>query len=111
VLDAGLPAEVLLVASAGLGTLNIVALSAEALAARRLPLAGVVVGSWPAEPGLADRCNLVDLPRSAGAPLLGALPERAGAAPDFADLALASLAPELGGTWDVEQFTQAHRPE
>ncbi|MFF3070367.1 dethiobiotin synthase [Kitasatospora sp. NPDC057936] len=111
VLDAGLPAEVLLIASAGLGTLNIVALTAEALAARGLPLAGVVVGSWPAAPGLAERCNLADLPRSAGAPLLGALPERAGAGADFAALALASLAPELGGTWDAEHFAEAHRPE
>ncbi|MGW1176699.1 dethiobiotin synthase [Kitasatospora sp. NPDC002543] len=111
VLDAGLPAEVLLIASAGLGTLNIVSLTAEALAARRLPLAGVVVGSWPAEPGLAERCNLADLPRSAGAPLLGALPERAGGAEDFAALAYASLAPELGGGWDAEHFAHAHRPE
>ncbi|MFH9349663.1 dethiobiotin synthase [Kitasatospora sp. NPDC017646] len=111
VLDAGLPAEVLLIASAGLGTLNIVALTAEALAARELPLAGVLVGSWPADPGLAERCNLADLPRSAGAPLLGALPERAGAAEDFASVALASLAPGLGGTWDAEHFAHVHRPE
>ncbi|MET8627078.1 dethiobiotin synthase [Kitasatospora sp. NPDC004669] len=108
--DAGLNAEVLLVASAGLGTLNIVALSAEALAARELPLAGVLVGSWPSSPGLADRCNLADLPRSAGAPLLGALPERAGTADDFAALALASLAPELGGSWNAEHFAHIHRP-
>ncbi|MBD0674241.1 dethiobiotin synthase [Streptomyces sp. CBMA156] len=110
VLDAGLPAEVLLVASAGLGTLNIVSLTAEALAARELPLTGVVVGSWPADPGLAERCNLADLPRSAGAPLLGALPERAGGAEDFADLAATALAPALGGTWNAEYFAQVHRP-
>ncbi|MFJ7243588.1 dethiobiotin synthase [Kitasatospora sp. NPDC098652] len=109
--EAGLDAEVLLIASAGLGTLNIVSLTAEALAARELPLAGVVVGSWPAEPGLAERCNLADLPRSAGAPLLGALPERAGSAEDFAALAVASLAPELGGHWNAEHFAHVHRPE
>lgn len=109
--EAGLDAEVLLIASAGLGTLNIVSLTAEALATRELPLAGVVVGSWPAEPGLAERCNLADLPRSAGAPLLGALPERAGAAEDFAALAVASLAPELGGSWNAEHFAHVHRPE
>jgi dethiobiotin synthetase len=111
VLDTGLPAEVLLIASAGLGTLNIVSLTAEALAARGLPLAGVVVGSWPADPGLSERCNLADLPRCAGAPLLGALPERAGAAEDFAALATASLAPELGGTWNAEHFARVHQPE
>ncbi|MEV0535749.1 dethiobiotin synthase [Kitasatospora sp. NPDC050463] len=110
VIGAGLAAEVLLVASAGLGTLNIVSLTAEALRARELPLAGVVVGSWPQLPGLAERCNLADLPRSAGAPLLGALPERAGAAADFAALAAASLAPELGGTWDARAFARTHEP-
>ncbi|MEV7781776.1 dethiobiotin synthase [Kitasatospora sp. NPDC088351] len=108
--DRGLPVAVLLVATAGLGTLNIVALSAEALAARGLDLLGVVIGAWPDAPGLADRCNLADLPRSAGAPLLGALPERAAGAGDFAALALASLAPELGGRWDAEEFGRAHRP-
>ncbi|MFJ8472429.1 dethiobiotin synthase [Kitasatospora sp. NPDC094011] len=111
VLDAGLAAEILLIASAGLGTLNIVSLTAEALAARELPLAGLLIGSWPADPGLAERCNLADLPRSAGAPLLGALPERAGTAEDFAALAAASLAPALGGDWDAQHFAHVHRPE
>jgi dethiobiotin synthetase len=68
-----------LVASAGLGTLNHAALTAEALAARDLPLVGVLVGSYPAEPGLAERTNLEDLPRVTQAPLLGCLPEGVGA--------------------------------
>jgi dethiobiotin synthetase len=42
-----------------------------------VPVAGLVVGAWPAEPGLAERCNLEDLQRVA--PLLGVLPEGAGA--------------------------------
>lgn len=67
-----------LVAAAGLGTLNHTALTAEALAARQLSLVGVVVGSYPAVPGLAERTNLEDLPRVAGAPLLGCLPEGVG---------------------------------
>jgi dethiobiotin synthetase len=67
-----------LVAAAGLGTLNHTALTAEALAARQLSLLGVLVGSYPAAPGLAERTNLEDLPRVAGAPLLGCLPERVG---------------------------------
>lgn len=70
-----LSAPVLLVARAGLGTLNETALTAEALRARRIMCAGLVIGSWPREPGLAERCNLGDLPAEAGAPLLGALPE------------------------------------
>ncbi|SDT81975.1 dethiobiotin synthetase [Streptomyces sp. TLI_053] len=105
----GLPAEVLLVATAGLGTLNTTALTAEALAARGLPLLGVVVGAWPDSPGLADRCNLADLPRAAaGAPLLGALPEHAGRAADFTALAVAALAPALHGDWDAAAFTAEH---
>lgn len=71
-----------LVASPSLGTLNHTALTAEALASRGLPLLGVVVGSYPAEPGLAEQSNLLDLPRVAKAPLLGQLPEDAGALTD-----------------------------
>jgi dethiobiotin synthetase len=74
----GIGCGVVLVASAGLGTLNTAALTAEALAARSLPLLGVVIGSWPAAPGLAERSNVVDLPRVTGAPLWGAIPEGAG---------------------------------
>jgi dethiobiotin synthetase len=69
---------VVLVASAGLGTLNTAALTAEALAARSLPLLGVVIGSWPDQPGLAEESNLVDLPRVTGAPLWGRIPQGAG---------------------------------
>ncbi|MDQ8706438.1 dethiobiotin synthase [Streptomyces sp. LHD-70] len=74
-----LAAPVLVVAAAGLGTLNAAALTGEALRARGVEQAGVVIGSWPAEPGLAERCNLDDLPVAAGAPLLGRIPEGAGA--------------------------------
>lgn len=75
----GIGAGVVLVASAGLGTLNTAALTAEALAARSLPLLGVLIGSWPSEPGLAEESNLIDLPRVTGAPLWGAIPQGAGA--------------------------------
>ncbi|GEM_PF-3343637 len=74
----GISAGYVLVASPSLGTLNHTALTAEALATRDLPLLGVVVGSYPAEPGLAERLNLDDLPRVAKATLLGLLPEGAG---------------------------------
>ena len=75
----GIGCGVVLVASAGLGTLNTAALTAEALAARSLPLLGVVIGSWPDGPGLAEESNLVDLPRVTGAPLWGRIPAGAGA--------------------------------
>ncbi|MFP3986185.1 dethiobiotin synthase [Streptomyces sp. E11-3] len=98
-----LDAPVLVVASAGLGTLNTTALTAEALRARSLRPLGVLVGSWPRRPDLAARCNLTDLPSVAGAPLLGAVPEGAGAldGPAFRAGAAGWLAPALGGTWDA----------
>ncbi|MFK4594390.1 dethiobiotin synthase [Streptomyces pristinaespiralis] len=106
---AELGAPVLVVAPAGLGTLNMTALTAEALRARGLEQLGVVVGSWPARPDLAARCNLADLPRAAGAPLLGAVPEGAGAlAPaGFRARAATWLTPRLGGRWDAEEFAAA----
>lgn len=103
-----LAAPVLVVAAAGLGTLNATALTTEALRTRGLRTAGVVVGSLPAVPDLAARCNLDDLPRAAGTQLLGALPEGAGAmAPaDFRTAAGSWLAAELGG--DRRERTPAH---
>jgi dethiobiotin synthetase len=97
-----LAAPVLVVAAAGLGTLNATALTAEALRARGLARAGVVIGSWPAAPGLAARCNLTDLPEVARAPLLGTLPAGAGALRPAAFRAQAPgwLAPPLGGSGD-----------
>ena len=68
----------LVVATAGLGTLNHSALTAEALRHRGLDCLGFVIGSWPEHPDLAMRCNLEDLPAVTGAPLLGWVPEGAG---------------------------------
>ena len=94
-----LSAPALVVTAAGLGTLNHTALTCEALSARGLTCAGVVVGSWPREPGLAERENLADLPVAAGMPLAGVLPEGAGTLPphEFLLVARANLAPHLGG--------------
>jgi dethiobiotin synthetase len=66
------------VARAGLGTLNHAGLTVEALRARGLPIAGLVIGSWPADPDLAERCNLEDLPATTGVPVIGRLPAGAG---------------------------------
>jgi dethiobiotin synthetase len=73
-----LRARVLVVARAGLGTLNHTALTCEALRAREVACAGVVVGAWPQQPDLAACCNLEDLAVYAGVPVLGRLPENAG---------------------------------
>ncbi|MDV3124719.1 dethiobiotin synthase [Mycobacterium sp. 21AC1] len=54
---AELPAPVLVVVSAGLGTLNHTELTLEALAAHGVPCAGLVIGAWPDEPGVAEQGN------------------------------------------------------
>lgn len=63
----------IVVARAGLGTLNHTALTLEALARRGVP-AGVVIGAWPADPELVHWANLSELVPH----LVGALPEGAG---------------------------------
>ncbi|MGW2638267.1 dethiobiotin synthase [Streptomyces sp. NPDC001348] len=107
-----LNAPVLVVASAGLGTLNTTELTARELRSREVELLGVVIGSWPQSPDLACRCNLADLPEVAGAPLLGALPAGAGALPpaEFRAVAPGWLAPRLAGTWDAEAFRVRNAP-
>ena len=74
-----LPVDVVVVAGPALGTLNHAELTVAALRARGLEPAGLVVGSWPAEPGLAERCNVEDLPRVTGVPVLATIPEGVGA--------------------------------
>jgi dethiobiotin synthetase len=74
---AGVEPAVLVVAAAGLGTLNHTELTVEALRARGLEPAGLLIGSWPTEPGLAEHCNLEDLSRIC-VPLLGRIPAGAG---------------------------------
>ncbi|GAA2060051.1 dethiobiotin synthase [Streptomyces carpaticus] len=89
-----LAAPVVVVTTAGLGTLNDAALTAEALRARGLHCRGLIIGSWPAAPDLASRCNLTDLPAVTGAPLLARIPAGAAALPPpaFRDRAPAWLA-------------------
>jgi dethiobiotin synthase len=72
----GADVEVVVVVAAGLGTLNHTELTVDALRARGLTVRGLVIGAWPEQPGLAERCNLEELPRFA--PLLAVLPEGAG---------------------------------
>ncbi|WP_436699270.1 dethiobiotin synthase [Nocardioides sp. BYT-33-1] len=80
----GSPVDVVVVCRAGLGTLNHTELTTTALRAVQIEPAGLVIGSWPREPGLAETCNRTDLPRVTGVPVLAVLPADAG-----------SLAPEV----------------
>ncbi|MEV4157173.1 dethiobiotin synthase [Nocardia salmonicida] len=81
-------APVVVVAAAGLGTLNHSELTTRTLAAAGVPCAGLVIGSWPTDPDLAAQCNRDDLPRVTETPLVGTIP--AGA-----------------GQWDRHRFTTA----
>jgi dethiobiotin synthetase len=81
-----LDAAVLVVARAGLGTLNHSGLTVESLVAHHVSCAGVVIGAWPAEPGPAETSNREALERIA--PVRAVLPTGAGAStPEaFADV-------------------------
>jgi dethiobiotin synthase len=100
---------VLVVTEAGLGTLNATALTLEVMAQRGLELSGLVVGSWPAAPGLAERSNIADLEMLAARPLLGALPANLGSHDrvGFLAAARAGLGPALGGTFDAAAFRRS----
>jgi dethiobiotin synthetase len=87
------------VARAGLGTLNHTALTFEAL--HRRGLSGcLVLGAWPDEPELVHWHNLADLPGD----LAGVLPDGAGAMapPAFREAAPGWLTPLLYGRADPE---------
>jgi dethiobiotin synthase len=94
-----LDAPAVVVAAAGLGTLNHTALTREALAARKIISAGVVIGSWPRQPGMAELANLTDLEVAAGEPLAGVLPEGIGelGPEEFLAVAREGLGRRLGG--------------
>ena len=81
-----LDAAALVAVTAELGTLNHTALTLEALAAKGISCAGLVIGSWPTRPGLVETSNRSALARQA--PLRAALPAGAGSmgAADFAAL-------------------------
>lgn len=92
-LAADLAAPVLIVVAAGLGTLNHTALTIEALGAQGVSCAGLVIGSWPAQPGIAEIDNRDALARLA--PVRAALPAGAGTlgASDFAQMSARAFDP------------------
>ena len=84
-----LGAGLIVVTRPTLGTLNHTALTLEAAVTRGLPVDGLVISGWPADPGVTEETNLERL--SAMAPVLGLLPNYPGL--DTADPATAP--PEL----------------
>ncbi|MGX7679965.1 ATP-dependent dethiobiotin synthetase BioD [Jatrophihabitans sp. DSM 45814] len=100
---------VVVTTGAGLGALHDAAAAAAALA----PLSvdnQLVVGRWPAVVGLAERCNLIDLPGYGSGTVQGVLPDGAGelSRSEFGDVAVRSLTRTLGGTFDASEFIRAH---
>ncbi len=93
-LAADLGAAVLVVATAGLGTLNHTALTLEALSARHIRCPGVVIGSWPARPDAVETSNRSTLARMA--PLRAVLPAGAG-----------SLGPDAFAAMSAQAFDRA----
>ena len=75
VVGTSLPVGVVVVARSGLGTLNHSVLTVQALRAAGLDVSGLVLGSWPAAPGLTERLNREELPGLTGVPLLGVVPD------------------------------------
>jgi dethiobiotin synthetase len=107
-LATSLRAPVLIVTQAGLGTINHTALTVQRLEDDGIELAGIVIGSWPDEPGLAERCNVDDLARLAPKQALaGVLPAGMATMKDFRGRARAALAPQFGGTFDWLSFWAA----
>jgi dethiobiotin synthetase len=100
-----LHAPVLVVTAAGLGTLNHTALTVGRLAEDAIALAGLVIGSWPADPDLVTRCNVADL--AAMGELVGVLPAGMGRMRDFRTRARAALVPRFGGRFDAAAFVAA----
>ncbi|MEV0288328.1 dethiobiotin synthase [Kribbella sp. NPDC050820] len=81
------PFGFVVVTRSGLGTLNHTGLTVEALRRRNLPIEGLIIGSWPDEPDLAEQCNLEDLPTTTGVPVIARIPAGAGAMDGFASAA------------------------
>jgi dethiobiotin synthetase len=77
--DRGHDVQVVVVTALGLGTLNHTELSVAALRAEGLEPSGLALGAVPDDVGLAERCNLDDLPRLTGLPVLARIPSGAGA--------------------------------
>ena len=73
-----LDAPLIVVARAGLGTLNHTALTVEAIERRGLRCLGIVIGSWPRDPDLAAHAATSRTSRPIAARSSGALPEGAG---------------------------------
>lgn len=72
--QAGARTDHLVTTRAGLGTLNHSLLTVDHLRGEGLLVTGLIIGSWPEQPGLVERTNLQDLPDLCDVPVLARLP-------------------------------------
>ncbi|MDP9094423.1 MAG: dethiobiotin synthase [Actinomycetota bacterium] len=107
-----LNAQMVVVTSASLGTINHTALTVRYIEENcGVGIAGLVIGSWPREPDLAERYNVWDLGLMGGREkLAGVLPAGMATMADFAGRARRALSPAFGGTFDFPSFWQAVQP-
>jgi dethiobiotin synthetase len=109
-LAALLDLPVVVVARPSLGTLNHTLLTLEAAHRRGLSVLGIVISSWPAEPGVDVLTNPGALARLSPVPLLGVLPfdpdldTEAGRPGDIARWGPEGIDPLLGGTFSPARF-------
>jgi dethiobiotin synthetase len=102
-----LNAPLVVVTQPGLGTLNHTTLTVDRIREESLELAGIIIGSWPAQPDLAMQLNVCDIRRmSPKFELGGVLPAGMSAMRDFRKRARAALAPGFGGTFEWRAFRE-----
>ncbi len=92
-----LSAPLVIVSSMGLGSLNLAELTVEAARYRGIEVKALIGGAIDAEPNLATRLNLEEMPKICRVPLWGVLPDNSGALSReaFASMATEHLRPNL----------------
>lgn len=101
---------VIIVSRPGLGTLNHTLLTAQTAKAKGLKISGVVISGFPSEPSIAERTNPEMILSLAKVPILGILPfdpevsVEEGRVGNLRNISSASFAPELGGSFRIEDF-------
>ena len=102
-----LNAPLVVVTEPGLGTLNHTALTVNRIEEESLEFAGIIIGSWPAQPDLAMELNVYDLRRmSPKGGLGGVIQDGMSTMRDFRKQARVALAPRFGGSFDWSVFRQ-----
>ncbi|MGH7802085.1 MAG: dethiobiotin synthase [Thermodesulfobacteriota bacterium] len=109
-LASNLGLSLIIVTRPSLGTLNHTLLTVESAKARGLKVMGIIINQFPSYPGLAERTNPELILKMTGEPILGILPFGLGICVEegrigkLREIASASFASELGGSFKAEDF-------